>query len=84
MSLFGATLLLQARQRVRELPPAAEGQHPDEPLATATSKSLDEVRRALGEFPEYQHVDAVQLMISGMVMEHLRLSTTTPRARQRN
>ena len=84
MFLFGAYLLRRARKKANKLSPAAKGQHPDTPLATATSDGIEEVLTVLDKLSENKHVEALLLMMHGMIMEHLRLSTTTPRAPQRS
>jgi hypothetical protein len=80
---FGVSLLRRARRRVRELPPAAKGEHPDTPLAVAASEALDHLIEHMVPVPEHRQTEASLMIAYGMIMEHLRLSTTTPRAPQR-
>ena len=84
MFLFGASLLRRARKKANQLSPAAAGEHPDTPLATATSDGIEEVLAVLEKLSENTHAEALLLMMHGMIMEHLRLSTTTPRTSQRH
>jgi hypothetical protein len=80
---FGVSLLRQARQRVSGLPPAAKGEHPDTPLAVAASEALDHLIEHMVPVPEDKQTQASLMIAHGMIMEHLRLATTTPRAPQR-
>ena len=80
---FGGSLLRRARRRVRELPPAAQGEHPDTPLAVAASDALDHLIEYMVSVPEDKQTEASLMIAHGMIMEHLRLATTTPRAAQR-
>jgi len=80
---FGVNLLRQARRKVRELPPAAKGEHPDTPLAVAASEAVDHLIEHMVPVPEDRQADASLMIAHGMIMEHLRLATTTPRAPQR-
>jgi len=80
---FGVSLLRQARRKVRELPPAAKGEHPDTPLAVAASEALDHLIEHMVPVPEDRQTEASLMIVYGMIMEHLRLVTTTPRAPQR-
>ena len=83
MFLFGAYLLRRARKKANQLARRAAGQHPDQPLATATSDGIVEVLTVLEKLSDNTHVEALLLMMHGMIMEDLRLATTTPRAPQR-
>ena len=80
---FGGNLLRRARRKVRELPPAAKGEHPDTPLAVAASEALDHLIEHMVPVPEDRQTDASLMIVYGMIMEHLRLATTTPRVPQR-
>ena len=80
---FGGNLLRRARRKVRELPPAAQGEPPDTPLAVAASDALDHLIEHMVPIPEHRQADASLMIAYGMIMEHLRLATTTPRAPQR-
>ena len=80
---FGVNLLRRARRRVRELPPAAKGEHPDTPLAVAASEALDHLIEHMVPVPEDRQTEASLMIVYGMIMEHLRLVTPTPRAPQR-
>jgi hypothetical protein len=80
---FGVNLLRRARRRVRELPPAAKGEHPDTPLAVAASEALDHLIEHMVPVAEDRQAEASLTIAYGMIMEHLRLATTTPRAPQR-
>ena len=80
---FGGNLLRRARRKVRELPPAAKGEHPDTPLAVAASEALDHLIEHMVPVPEDRQADASLMIAHGMIMEHLRLATTTPRVPQR-
>ena len=80
---FGVSLLRRARRKVGELPPAAKGEHPDTPLAVAASDALDHLIEHMVPIPEHRQADASLMIAYGMIMEHLRLATTTPRAPQR-
>ena len=80
---FGVSLLQQARRKVRELPPAAQGEHPDTPLAVAASEAVDHLIEHMVSVPEDRQTDASLMIAHGMIMEHLRLATPTPRAPQR-
>jgi len=42
------------------------------------------VLTVLEKLSENTHAEALLLMMHGMIMEHLRLSTTTPRTSQRH
>jgi len=80
---FGVSLLRRARRKVGELPPAAKGEHPDTPLAVAASEALDHLIEHMVPVPEDRQTEASLMIVYGMIMEHLRLVTTTPRAPQR-
>ena len=80
---FGVSLLRRARRKVQELPPAAKGEHPDTPLAVAASEALDHLIEHMVPVPEDRQAEASLRIVYGMIMEHLRLATTTPRAPQR-
>jgi len=80
---FGGNLLRRARRKVRELPPAAKGEHPDTPLAVAASEALDHLIEHMVPVPEAKQAEASLMIAHGMIMEHLRLATTTPRVPQR-
>ncbi|MBP1777849.1 MAG: hypothetical protein H6Q86_3860 [candidate division NC10 bacterium] len=80
---FGGNLLRRARRKVRELPPAAKGEHPDTPLAVAASEALDHLIEHMVPVPEDRQTDASLMIVYGMIMEHLRLVATTPRTAQR-
>ncbi len=79
---FGVSLLRQARRKVQELPPAAKGEHPETPLAVAASDTLDDLIDHMLSVPEDRQSEASLMIAHGMIMEHLRLATTTPRASQ--
>jgi len=79
---FGVSLLRRARRRVRELPPAAKGEHPDTPLAVAAGEALEHLIEHI-PVPEDRQAEASLMIAYGMIMEHLRLATTTSRAPQR-
>lgn len=79
---FGVSLLWQARQMVRGLPPAAQGEHPDTPLAEAASEALDRLIEHVVALPEDKQSEALTVIAYGMIMEYLRVSGTTPRAQQ--
>ena len=81
---FGVSLLRQARQRVTELPPAAEGQHPDTPLSEAASDAFGRLLDHVAALPDDKRVAGLLMVTSGMIMEHLRLATWTPRAWREN
>ena len=76
---FGVSLLRQARQKVRELPPAAKGEHPDTPFAVAASEALDHLIEHMVSVPEDRQAEASLMIAYGMIMEHLRLAAGTPR-----
>ena len=77
---FGVSLLRQARQRVSGLAPATEGQHADAALADAANETLEGVRARIAALPDDQQLDALTMIAYGMIMEHLRLASWTPRA----
>lgn len=77
---FGVSLLRQARQKARELPPATEGQHPDTPLSDAASDALGHLIEHVIALPEDKQTEALTMIAYGMIMEHLRLATWMPRA----
>jgi len=77
---FGVSLLRQARQRVSGLPPATEGQHHDTALSDAANEALEHLLERVVAFPEDKQTEAVTMIAYGMIMEHLRLAGTTPRA----
>jgi len=77
---FGASLLRQARQTATELPPAAEGEQPDTPLSEAANDALGHLIEHILALPEDKQADAFTIIAYGMIMEHLRLATRTPRA----
>lgn len=79
---FGVSLLRWASRKVRELPPAAKGEHPDTPLAVAASAALDRLIEHRVPVPEDRQAEASLMIVHGMIMEHLRLATTTSRAPQ--
>ncbi len=81
---FAVSLLRQARQKVRELPPAAKGEHPETPLAVAASDALDHLIDHMVSVPEDRQTEASLMIAHGMIMEHLRLTTATSRAAQGN
>ena len=81
---FGISLLRQARQKARELPPATEGQHPDTPLSDAASDTLGDLIEHVVALPEDQQAEALAMIAYGMIMEHLRLANWTARAQQSN
>ena len=80
---FGVSLLRRARRKVQELPPAAKGEHPDTPLAVAASEAVDHLIEHMVPVPEARQTEASLMIVYGMIMEHLRLVTPTPRAPQR-
>ena len=80
---FGVSLLRRARRKVQELPPAATGEHSDTPLAVAASEALDHLIEHMVSVPEDRQTEASLMIAHGMIMEHLRLATTTPRTPQR-
>jgi len=80
---FGISLLRRARRKVQELPPAAKGEPPDTPLAVAASEAVDHLIEHMVSVPEDRQTDASLMIAHGMIMEHLRLATPTPRAPQR-
>ena len=77
---FGISLLRQARQKARELPPATEGQQPDMPLSDAVSGALGHLIEHVIALPEDKQTEALTMIAHGMIMEHLRLASWTPRA----
>jgi len=81
---FGVSLLRQARQKARELPPATEGQHPDTPLSDAASDALGHLIEHVIALPEDKQTEALAMIAYGMIMEHLRLANWTARAQQSN
>jgi len=81
---FGVSLLRQARQKARELPPAAEGEHPDTPLSDAASDTLGDLIEHVVALPEDQQAEALAMIAYGMIMEHLRLANWRARAQQSN
>ena len=70
---FGVSLLRQARQKARELPPATEGQHPDTPLSDAASDALGHLIEHVVALPDAKQAEALVMIAHGMIMEHLRL-----------
>ena len=80
---FGVSLLRQARRKVQELPPAAKGEPPDTPLAVAASAALDHLIEHMVPVPEDRQTETSLMIAYGMIMEHLRLATPTPRVPQR-
>jgi len=81
---FGVSLLRQARQRVSGLPPAPEAQHHDTPLSDAANEALEHLLERVLAFPEDKQAEALTMIAYGMIMEHLRLATSTPGASQNN
>jgi hypothetical protein len=77
---FGISLLRQAQQRVRGVPPATEGPHYDTPLADAANEALEELLERVNTLPGDQQVGAMTMIAYGMVMEHLRLASWTQSA----
>lgn len=77
---FGISLLRQAQERVRGVPPAAEGQHYDTPLADAANEALEQLLERVNAFPGDRQVGAMTMIAYGMLIEHLRLASWTLRA----
>ena len=81
---FGVSLLRQARQRVSDLPPATEGQHPEPSMSDAANEALAHLLEHVVAFPEAKQTEALTMIAYGMIMEHLRLASRMPRAAQSN
>jgi len=79
---WGARNHLQsAGEKAGCIPPAAEGQNPDEPLMPLVQETFGEITRALASIPPPRYVQALQATIVGMIQEYLRLATIAPRDR---
>lgn len=82
---WGARNHLQsAGEKAGSLPPAADGQNPDEPLMPLVQDTFGEITRALASIPPPRYVQALQATIVGMIQEYLRLAASAPRGRQSN
>ena len=77
---FGVSLLRQARQRASGLPPASEDQQHDAPLSDAANEALEQLLEHVVPLPEDKQAEALTMIAYGMIMEHLRLASWTPRA----
>ena len=76
-TVFGARLLQRAREKVTEAPPPGQHLHQPYSFALVVNPSMDEVRRVLGGLPDDKHVEALLLMMSGMIINDLFLYTAT-------
>ena len=81
---FGVSLLRQARQRVSDLPPTTEGQHREPSISDAANEALERLLEHVVAFPEDKQTEAATIIAYGMIMEHLRLASRTPRAARSN
>ena len=79
---FGVSLLRRARRKVQKLSPAAQGEHPDTPLAVAASEALDQLIEHMVPLPDDRQTEASLMIAHGMIMEYLRLASRTPSAAQ--
>lgn len=77
---FGVSLLRQARQGVRGLAPVTEGPQDEAPLADTANEALERVRERIAALPDDQQLDALTMIAYGMLMEHLRLASWTPKS----
>ena len=81
---FGVNLLRQARQRVSDLLPTAEGQRQEPSISDAANEALEHLLEHVVTFPEDKQTEAATMIAYGMIMEYLRLASRTPRAAERN
>jgi hypothetical protein len=81
---FGVSLLRQARQRVSDVPPTTEGQHHEPSISDAANEALERLLEHVVAFPEDKQTEAATMIAYGMIMEHLRLASRTPRSAQSN
>ena len=81
---FGVSLLRQARQRVSDVPPTTEGQHHEPSISDAAHEALERLVEHIVAFPEGKQTEAATMIAYGMIMEHLRLASRTPRSAQSN
>jgi hypothetical protein len=83
LNFFGASLLRQATQKVSGLHTGADDQISDESLYQAAQDVLSDVPARLNALPETKRIEALMLMLHGMIMEHLRQSRWSPSGWQR-
>lgn len=81
---FEVSLLPQARQRVSDLLPTAEGQRQEPSISDAANEALARLLEHVVAFPEDKQTEAATMIAYGMIMEYLRLARRTPRAAQSN